>query len=42
MTDFLVNRHYNLYSNKQLSYKVYICNDCTKKKKRIYSTGYII
>ena len=33
MTDFLVNRHYNLYSNKQLTYKVYICNDCTKKKK---------
>ena len=33
MEDFLVNKHHNLFSNKQLSYKVYLCKDCSKKKK---------
>ena len=33
MENFLVNKHHNLFSNKQLSYKLFLCKDCTKKKK---------
>ena len=33
MENFLVNKHYNLFSNKQLSYKIYLCKDCSQKKK---------
>ena len=33
MEDFLVNKHHDLFSNKQLSYKIFLCKDCSKKKK---------
>lgn len=31
--EFLLNRNHNYYLDKQLTYKKYICKDCTKKKK---------
>ena len=31
--DFLRNNHHNIYSNKQLSFKNFLCTDCTQKKK---------
>jgi hypothetical protein len=31
--DFLRNNHHNIYSNKKLSFKNFLCTDCTQKKK---------
>ena len=30
---FLLNRHHNYYSKKDLSFKIYTCKDCSQKKK---------
>lgn len=33
MENFLKNRHHNIYLNKPITYKNFICKDCNKKKK---------
>lgn len=30
---FLANNHHNLFQGKNLNYKIFLCKDCTKKKK---------
>ena len=30
---FLENRHYNIYKDKPITYKKFICKDCTQNKK---------
>ena len=31
--NYLINRHHNVYSGGSLNYNIYICKDCTKKKR---------
>ena len=39
MDNFLKNFHYNIYDGKELSFKKYICKDCTQKKKEFEYDG---
>ena len=32
-TDFLRNNHHNIYADKDLNFKNFLCTDCTQKKK---------
>ena len=39
MDTFLNNFHYNTYDGRELSFKKYICKDCTQKKKEFEYDG---
>ena len=39
MDKFLKNFHYNIYDGKELSFKKYVCKDCTQKKKEFEYDG---